>query len=107
MTRIRMSRWLPASLVLILGATLALAQDGKDLFGSKCATCHGKDGAGKTAMGKSLKVKDIHEIAGKVSAAEMIKVTKEGKSPSMAPFGDQLSEADIKAVVEYFRSLAN
>ena len=51
--------------LILFGAASAWAQgDAKDLYLSKCATCHGQDGAGKTAMGKKLKVQDAHAMVG-------------------------------------------
>ena len=53
------------SLALVL-AMLALpvasfaADEGADLFKSKCAMCHGLDGAGKTLIGEKLKIPDLH-----------------------------------------------
>jgi mono/diheme cytochrome c family protein len=39
-------------LVLVLPAFSVAADTGGDLFATKCASCHGKDGAGNTPMGK-------------------------------------------------------
>lgn len=92
---------------LLAGATSAWAQaDAKDLYLNKCATCHGPDGAGKTAMGKKLKVKDVHEMAGKMTADEMIKVVTNGKGQDMDAFGKQFKADQIKGLVDYYRSLA-
>jgi mono/diheme cytochrome c family protein len=92
---------------LLAGAALGWAQgDAKDLFLNKCATCHGPDGAGKTAMGKKLKVKDVHELAGKMSAADMIKVVTDGKGQDMDAYGKQFNKDQIKGLVDYYRGLA-
>jgi mono/diheme cytochrome c family protein len=92
---------------LLVGAASAWAQtDAKDLYLNKCATCHGPDGAGKTAMGKKLKVKDVHELAGKMNAEEMIKVVTNGKGQDMDAFGKQFNKDQIKGLVDYYRSLA-
>ena len=40
--------------------TASFAADaGADVFKAKCASCHGADGKGDTAMGKNLKLKDL------------------------------------------------
>ena len=92
---------------LLAGASSAWAQgDAKDVYLNKCATCHGPDGAGKTAMGKKLKVQDVHEAAGKISAEEMTKVVTDGKGQSMAAYGKQFSKDQIKGLVDYYRGLA-
>lgn len=95
------------AVLLLAGATSAWAQaDAKDLYLNKCATCHGPDGAGKTAMGKKLKIKDVHEMAGKMSAEEMIKVVTSGKGQDMDAYGKQFKADQIKGLVDYYRSLA-
>jgi mono/diheme cytochrome c family protein len=96
-----------ASAVLILsGAASAWAQgDAKELYMSKCATCHGPDGAGKTAMGKKLKVQDAHTAVGKMTEAQMTKVIADGKGQDMSGYGKQFSAEQIKGLVDYYRGL--
>jgi mono/diheme cytochrome c family protein len=95
-----------AAFALAGSAALWAQGDAKDLYLNKCATCHGPDGAAKTAMGKKLKLKAVSEIAGKVTAEEMIKIVTNGKGQDMDAFGKQFSAAQIKSLVEYYRSLA-
>ena len=73
-------------------------------FQTKCAMCHGPDGAGSEA-GKSLNVPDLRspEVQ-KLPDAELAKVISEGKG-GMPPFKGSLSEAQIHAMVTYVRSL--
>ncbi|HEV2200645.1 MAG TPA: c-type cytochrome [Bryobacteraceae bacterium] len=93
--------------LFLLAAFGAWAQkDAKDLYLDKCATCHGPDGMGKTAMGKKLKVVDVRTAAGKATAAAMEKVVANGKGQDMDGFGKDFSKDQIKAIVEYFRGLA-
>jgi mono/diheme cytochrome c family protein len=80
--------------------------DAKDLYLNKCASCHGPDGAGKTAMGKKLKIGSAHDAAEKMSAEEMIKVVTDGKGQSMAGYGKQFTKEQIKGLVDYYRTLA-
>lgn len=95
------------SIFLLTSSVSAWAQgDAKDLYLSKCATCHGPDGAGKTARGKKLKVQDVHATAGKMNAEEMTKVVTDGKGQDMDGFGKTLSKDQIKGLVDYYRSLA-
>ena len=79
--------------------------DAKDLYLNKCATCHGPDGAGKTAMGKKLKVKGVQDVVGTVSAPAMIKIVTDGKGQDMDAYGKQFKPDQIKGLVEYYRSL--
>lgn len=80
--------------------------DVKDIYLDKCAVCHGKDGAGKTAKGKKVKVKDIRETVNKMSEEEMIKVIEKGKGANMDAYGKEFSKDQIKALVDYYRGLA-
>jgi mono/diheme cytochrome c family protein len=94
------------AVLIVFGSVSAWAQgDSKDLYMSKCATCHGPDGAGKTAMGKKLKVEDAHAAAGKMSVDQMIKVVTDGKGQDMSGYGKQFSAEQIKGLVDYYRSL--
>ena len=94
-----------AGLFLLGAAGVWAQQEVKDLYLDKCATCHGADGAGKTAKGKKLKVKDIHQTVSKMSSEEMLKILENGKPPDMDAFGKQFSKQQSQALVEYYRSL--
>jgi mono/diheme cytochrome c family protein len=95
------------AILILAGAASASAQgDAKDLYMSKCATCHGPDGAGKTAKGKKLKVQDVHATATKMTADDMIKIVTDGKGQDMDGFGKTLSKEQIKGVVDFYRGLS-
>jgi len=95
------------AVLVLAGAATAWAQgDAKDLYLNKCATCHGPDGAGKTAKGKKLKVQDVHATATKMTADEMIKIVTDGKGQDMDGYGKTLSKDQIKGVVDFYRGLA-
>jgi cytochrome c6 len=91
-------------------AGVALAADAGANWNQHCASCHGKDGSGSTTMGRKLNVKDYRDAAvqGAFTDAEAAKAIKEGVKKDgkdkMKPFGDKISEADIKALVAYLRS---
>jgi mono/diheme cytochrome c family protein len=55
------------ALLFALSATAAARADGTELFGRKCAGCHGRDGKAATSMGKKYSIKDLSD--GKVQAA--------------------------------------
>jgi mono/diheme cytochrome c family protein len=91
----------------LLSAWVGWAQgDAKEIFLDKCSICHGSDGTGKTAKGKKLKVKDVHQTATSESEADMTKIVTEGKGKDMDAFGKDLTAAQIQGVVAYYRSLA-
>jgi len=91
----------------LLAAAAGWAQgDAKAVFLDKCSVCHGEDGAGKTAKGKKLKVKDVHQTSKSESEADMIKIVSDGKGKDMDSFSKDLTAAQIKGVVQYYRSLA-
>ena len=89
--------------MIISSAGIAAAADASATWAANCASCHGKDGSGNTMMGKKLGVKDYTKEQS-FSDAEAASVIKNGKD-KMKGFGSKLSDADIKALVAYVRSL--
>jgi cytochrome c6 len=96
---------------IIASAGIASAADATANWNQNCASCHGKDGSGSTMMGKKLGVKDYRDakVQAAFSDAEAARAIKEGVKTNgketMKPFGSKLSDADIKALVAYVRSL--
>src|ERR1041384_3114986 len=89
--------------IIIASASVGFAADAAALWGQHCASCHGKDGSGNTMMGKKLAIKDYTKDQG-FSDAEATNVIKNGKG-KMKGFKGKLSDADVKAMVAYVRSL--
>jgi cytochrome c6 len=80
------------------------AASAKATFQTKCAMCHGPDGAGSEA-GKSLNVPDLRsEAVQKLPDAQLAQTISDGKG-GMPPFKSSLSEAQIHALVKYVRLL--
>lgn len=88
---------------LIASSGAAFGADAAALWAQNCASCHGKDGSGATAMGKKLGVKDYTKEQG-FSDAEATNVIKNGKG-KMKAYKDKISDADVKALVAYVRGL--
>jgi mono/diheme cytochrome c family protein len=88
---------------IIASAGISVAADAAANWSQHCASCHGKDGSGNTMMGKKLGVKDYSKNQG-FSDAEAVNVIKNGKG-KMKAYKDKLSDADVKALVAYVRSL--
>ena len=55
------------AVLFVAGMAGAARADGAEMFGRKCAGCHGKDGKAATSMGKKLNIKDLTDA--KVQAA--------------------------------------
>ena len=82
------------------------AQDGAALYKTKCAACHGADGKGETAIGKSNKVRELGSAeVQKQSDAELTSLIEAGKG-KMPAYGKSLKPEQVKQLVEYIRSLA-
>jgi cytochrome c6 len=99
-----------AAAVILLGAILiagpAIAQgSGADTYKAKCAMCHGADGLAATPMGKSMKILSVKDPA-MVGAPEarLIASTTNGKG-KMPAYKGKLTDAQIKDVIAYMRTL--
>lgn len=97
---------------LLLASSLSVrAADAKANWDANCVQCHGKDGKADTKMGKTLNAKDLTDPRVQAEftdakAADSIKNgVKENGKTTMKAFGDKLSDADIKALVAYVRTL--
>ncbi len=76
---------------------------GATVFQSKCASCHGKDGAG-TAAGRSLNVVDLRSPAVQgQTAAQLEQIVKNGIN-NMPAFANNLSDQQIADVVAHVRT---
>lgn len=92
-----------------LGAAQAWAADaaaGKDVYSTKCKSCHGADGAGNPAIAKMLKVEFRHLGSPEVQKYKDDELKKritagEGK---MKPVPG-LSAADLANVIAFVRTL--
>ncbi len=95
------------TLVAVAASLLSLAlagtarADAAATFQARCASCHGKDGKGKTKMGEKLNVPDLTAV--KASTGEMEKVIADGKG-KMSAYRGKVSDAEIKARAEYVKS---
>lgn len=86
-------------------STAAFAQAGADTYKAKCSMCHGAQGTPNPGIAKNMGVKPISDPAVKaLSAAQMIAITTNGKA-KMPAFKGKLTDTQIKASVDYFRSL--
>jgi cytochrome c6 len=94
-----------AIVALAVWVTAAPQADGAALFKSRCAMCHGADGAGKTPMGEKQGVKDLKsEAVQKQTDAQLTQSVEKGKG-KMPAYGEKLKPEEIKALVTYIRTL--
>jgi len=95
------------SITLTLTATVAAihAADVNALWDQHCASCHGKDGGGKTKMGQKVGTKDYRDpkVRAELQEEKSFKAVKDGVTESgkekMKPFKDKLSDDEIKALI--------
>ena len=78
---------------------------GASVYKAKCAGCHSADGSGSSPAGKAMKARDFcSEDVKKESDAELVDIVLKGKN-KMPAFQGKISDADVKDLVAYTRSL--
>jgi len=96
--------------IFLSAASGAKAADGAAIYSKKCKACHGTSGKGDTKMGKKLKCRNLSDpaVQAKLTDTQIAKSitdgVKDGAKMRMKPIKG-LSEADIKALVKYVRTL--
>src|SRR5688572_4660723 len=94
--------------VTLMYASAAFAADataGKELFGKKCASCHGAAGEGKASIAKTMKVELRHLGSKEVQAKSDANIKKdilEGTGKMKAVTGIDANAADD--LVAYMRT---
>ncbi len=92
------------------------AKAGKADYQIYCASCHGETGAGDGPVSQTLSPKPARHNDGNymnpLTDDYLFKVIKfggasVGKSPMMAPWGGAVSDAQIRNIIAYIRSLAD
>jgi mono/diheme cytochrome c family protein len=93
------------ALAVCLASASALAQStGEAIFKARCQDCHGPTGLSDTKMAMALKIKPVTDPdVKKMSEAAMIDATRNGTG-KMQAYKGKLTEQQIKAVVDYFRT---
>jgi cytochrome c oxidase cbb3-type subunit 3 len=96
-----------ASIALALGPSLfGQAETGEAIYKRNCAGCHGADGSGQTAMGRTFKLVDLRSAEPqKMTDAQLAEIVTKGKN-HMPAYDKKLSHEQIQSVVGYLRELA-
>ena len=88
------------------GSLVFAQSSGADTYKAKCQSCHGAEGTPNPGIAKVMGVKPAGDPSVKsLSEATMIADTTNGKG-KMPAFKGKLTDPQIKASVDYFRSLA-
>jgi len=74
---------------------------GRDVYMGKCSSCHGAEGQG----GRGKRLNNGQAVAQYPDPVDMEAVVAGGKGSGMPAFGDDLTDAEIAAVVRYIREV--
>jgi cytochrome c oxidase cbb3-type subunit 3 len=86
---------------------------GRETFSARCTLCHGVQGKGDGRMARIIKNPPPFDLTKSVVPKEYLTLIIQnggesiGRSPQMPPWGDQLSQKEITAVIDYIIELRN
>jgi mono/diheme cytochrome c family protein len=76
-----------------------------EVFRDKCSACHGRDGTGRTTIGKSLEIPDLTSPAVQSQSGEELgEVIRQGKG-RMPGYAKKFNPAQVGQLVSYIRTL--
>ena len=76
------------------------------IFKANCASCHGTDGNANTAMGRSLRMRDLRSPdVQKRTDADLTDIITNGLA-TMPAYKDKLTKDQIQQLVAYIRQIA-
>jgi mono/diheme cytochrome c family protein len=95
---------IPATIALLLLAGATASADVAAIYDKHCASCHGRDGKGRTNMGRMTKAKDYTTAEGqKWTDAEGVAAILEGAG-KMKGYKKKVSRKEADDLVGYIRS---
>jgi len=90
---------------LVFAGVLSFAQDGAAAYKAKCAMCHGPTGTPNPGIAKAFPtIEPVSDPAIKALTVDRIAAAVKNGKGKMKPVAG-LSDADVKAVSAYFKSL--
>ncbi len=105
MTRLVQARSFGWVLALLLASAVTAFAAGEDVYKAKCASCHGPDGKGQTAIGKKMDLRDLaSDDVQKQHDSELKLIIEKGKG-KMPGYKGKLTDKQIDDLIVYIRSL--
>ena len=93
------------ALAISLAGAMSFAQSsGEATYKAKCQMCHGATGVPNPGMAKMMGIKPVSDPEIKKLTVEQVEATVKSGKNKMKPIAG-LSDAQVKAVAEYFKSL--
>jgi mono/diheme cytochrome c family protein len=100
-----LATWTVFAAICLLSPAARAQGGGEKTYKAKCASCHGADGAGATPAGKATKARDFcSDEVKKETDDEWTTIIVKGKN-KMPGYDKKLTDAEIKDLVAYIRSL--
>jgi mono/diheme cytochrome c family protein len=101
-----LSLFLATSVMMLVSDPVRAGDTAEATYKAKCAACHGADGKGETAIGKSNKIRDLGSADLQAqSDADLTAIITNGKG-KMPAYGKSLKSDQVKDLVSYIRSFA-
>lgn len=85
------------------GAAEGALLEGREIWGTHCASCHGPSGQG----GRGAKLNDGEIFKSYSDPEAMITVINNGKGQGMPAFNSKLTLSETEAVIRYIREILN
>ncbi len=99
------ARSLAGIAVLVLASVAAAFAAGEDVYKTKCASCHGADGKGETAIGKKMYLRDLaSDDVQKQHDSELKLIIEKGKG-KMPGYKGKLTDKQLDDLIVFIRSL--
>lgn len=91
--------------MVLIPSQASAQQNVAAVYKQRCAGCHGADGSGQTAMGRSFKLRDLKspEVQ-QMTDAQLTQIIGQGKG-KMPGFEKSLGAPMVKELVGYIRGL--